>query len=59
MTAVGFGHVSVAFSNSARGGYFGVALVPSTRIAPNSPDAVLAADGIPYVTRAASATIRR
>jgi hypothetical protein len=50
MSAVGSGHTSVAFNNADRGGYYGVALVPSTRIAPNTADAVLASVGIPYVT---------
>lgn len=43
------GQTSVAFDPGSIGDYFGVALVPGTRQAPNTTAAALAAAGVPYV----------
>ncbi len=43
------GQTSVQFNNAARSGYYGVALVPGTRTAPNTTDAALGAADVPYV----------
>lgn len=47
------GQTSVQFDNSARGGYYGLALVPSTRTAPNTTKEALAAAHVPYVASGA------
>src|SRR5579884_49950 len=43
------GSTAVQFNDSARGGYYGVALVPGDRKSPNTPDGVLGSVGVPYV----------
>src|SRR5437763_10558669 len=49
MSAISSGHSTVPFTNSARGHYYGVSLIPSTRIAPSTISKVLTGAGIPYV----------
>src|SRR5438270_11126532 len=49
MGAVGSGHAKVAFDNASRAKYFGVSLVPSTRVAPSTTSSVLTGAGVPFV----------
>src|SRR5436305_8260489 len=50
MSAVGSSQTTVPFNPSARGAYYGVSLIPSTRTAPSTTSSALTGGGIPYVT---------